>query len=207
MATFPTKFGALTSADIAALAPVQSVAGRTGAVVVVAGDLANFNASASAAAPVQSVAGRAGAVLLSAADIASGRLALTQMPAGAANTSLHGAGAGADPAYSALSNTLSTTPPAFDALTTVPTTVFGRVVRVSAAVVSAAVNLAYVAVLVEDAVGAGTYTEAGRIGAGVTLGINSTIVVVVPAGFRYKITKGGLVGVTETVSTYGFSDF
>lgn len=86
-----------TSARAASAAPVQSVAGKTGAVTLgtaditglqtaldskqAAGsyaaashthstsDITDFNTAASAAAPVQSVAGRTGAVLLSAADI------------------------------------------------------------------------------------------------------------------------------------------
>jgi hypothetical protein len=68
-----------TTAEAAAAAPVQSVAGKTGAVTLdtsnVAENAANLyytNARASAAAPVQSVAGRAGAVTLSTTDVAEG---------------------------------------------------------------------------------------------------------------------------------------
>lgn len=76
-------------AYIAALAPVQSVAGRTGAVTIAAADLADFDTAAVAAvlpitsvdvtdfataaataAPVQSVAGRTGTVVITSADLA-----------------------------------------------------------------------------------------------------------------------------------------
>ena len=72
----------LTAAASAA-APVQSVHGRTGAVVLTRADItaaaashthtttdiASFTAAAAAAAPVQSVAGRIGAITLAAADV------------------------------------------------------------------------------------------------------------------------------------------
>jgi hypothetical protein len=48
---------------------VTSVAGRTGAVVIAAGDVTGLTAAASAAAPVQSVAGRTGAVVISTSDV------------------------------------------------------------------------------------------------------------------------------------------
>ena len=55
--------------DAAAAAPVQSVAGRTGAVVIASSDVTGFNAAAAAAAPVQSVAGKTGVVTLATTDI------------------------------------------------------------------------------------------------------------------------------------------
>lgn len=71
------------TAAASAAAPVQSVQGRSGAVVLTraditaaeavhthsTADIVAFTASASAAAPVQSVAGRTGAITLSAADV------------------------------------------------------------------------------------------------------------------------------------------
>ena len=48
---------------------VTSVAGRTGAVVIASGDVSGLTAAASAAAPVQSVAGRTGAVVISTSDV------------------------------------------------------------------------------------------------------------------------------------------
>lgn len=59
------------TAAAAAAAPVQSVAGRTGAVVIATTDVTGFTAAAAAAAPVQSVAGRTGTVTLGISDVAS----------------------------------------------------------------------------------------------------------------------------------------
>jgi len=101
------------------LAPVQSVAGRTGAVVVGKSDVglgsvpnvvAVDAAGAAAAAPVQSVNASTGAVTVAAAshvhaatDITSGRIDLARMPAGnPSGVSLRGTGTGTDPAYSAI---------------------------------------------------------------------------------------------------------
>ncbi len=67
----PTKVSQLTNdSGFLTVAPVASVAGRTGAVTLGTADVAGFGAAASAAAPVQSVAGRSGAVTLGTADIA-----------------------------------------------------------------------------------------------------------------------------------------
>lgn len=60
-----------TAGAFSTLAPVQSVAGRTGAVVIASTDVTGFTAAAAAAAPVQSVAGRTGAVTLGISDVAS----------------------------------------------------------------------------------------------------------------------------------------
>ncbi|CAB4136236.1 hypothetical protein UFOVP917_3 [uncultured Caudovirales phage] len=60
-----------TVAQLIANAPVQSVAGRTGAVVIATTDVTGFTAAAAAAAPVQSVAGRTGTVTLGISDVAS----------------------------------------------------------------------------------------------------------------------------------------
>jgi len=66
----------LTTADIggfataaAAAAPVTRVAGRTGTVTLTTADIGGFATAAAAAAPVASVAGRTGAVTLTTADI------------------------------------------------------------------------------------------------------------------------------------------
>lgn len=68
----------LTTADIAsfatsaaAAAPVQSVSGKIGIVALTTGDISGFAAGASASAPVQSVAGRTGAVTLGISDVAN----------------------------------------------------------------------------------------------------------------------------------------
>lgn len=60
-----------TASAFSALAPVQSVAGRTGAVTLSTTDISGFTAAAAAAAPVQTVAGRTGAVTLGISDVAS----------------------------------------------------------------------------------------------------------------------------------------
>lgn len=60
-----------TASAFSTLAPVQTVAGRTGAVVIATTDVTGFTAAAAAAAPVQSVAGRTGAVTLGISDVAS----------------------------------------------------------------------------------------------------------------------------------------
>lgn len=60
-----------TAGAFSTLAPVQSVAGRTGAVVIATTDVTGFTAAAAAAAPVQTVAGRTGAVTLGISDVAS----------------------------------------------------------------------------------------------------------------------------------------
>ena len=57
------------TAAASAAAPVQSVAGKTGAVTLATSDVSGFTAAASAAAPVQSVAGRTGNVTLAVADV------------------------------------------------------------------------------------------------------------------------------------------
>ena len=57
----------ITTSQAAAAAPVQTVAGRTGAVVIALADVAG--AINAAGAPVQTVAGRAGAVVLTVADV------------------------------------------------------------------------------------------------------------------------------------------
>jgi copper chaperone CopZ len=57
----PSQIGGFGAAAAAA-APVQTVAGRSGSVVLTHSDMADFASSASAAAPVQSVAGTTGAV-------------------------------------------------------------------------------------------------------------------------------------------------
>ena len=72
--------GFVTAAGAAASAPVQSVAGRTGAVVIAAVDVSGLSAAAAAAAPVQSVAGRTGAVTIAAGDVSG----LSTAAAGAA---------------------------------------------------------------------------------------------------------------------------
>lgn len=60
-----------TAGAFSTLAPVQTVAGRTGAVVIATTDVTGFTAAAAAAAPVQTVAGRTGAVTLGISDVAS----------------------------------------------------------------------------------------------------------------------------------------
>lgn len=60
-----------TAGAFSTLAPVQSVAGRTGAIVIATTDVTGFTAAAAAAAPVQTVAGRTGAVTLGISDVAS----------------------------------------------------------------------------------------------------------------------------------------
>jgi hypothetical protein len=66
----------LTTTDISAFttaartaSPVQSVAGRTGAVSLTTTDISAFTTAARTAAPVQSVAGRTGAISLTTTDI------------------------------------------------------------------------------------------------------------------------------------------
>ena len=61
--------GFVSAAQAAAAAPVQSVAGRAGAVTIAASDVGGLAAAAATAAPVQTVAGRSGAVVLGQADI------------------------------------------------------------------------------------------------------------------------------------------
>jgi len=92
--THSTSDVASFAASAAAAAPVQSVQGRTGAVVLTridltaaalshthsTADITSFSAAASAAAPVQSVAGRSGAVQLVAADITGGTFASGLIP-------------------------------------------------------------------------------------------------------------------------------
>ena len=82
------------TASASAAAPVQSVQGRAGAVVLTrtdltaaalththsTADITSFSAAAAAAAPVQSVAGRTGVVQLAAADIISGTFASSLIP-------------------------------------------------------------------------------------------------------------------------------
>jgi hemolysin activation/secretion protein len=61
----------------ASTSPVTSVAGRTGAVALAAGDISGLAAAAAAAAPVQSVAGKVGGVTLVAADVGGLTAAIT----------------------------------------------------------------------------------------------------------------------------------
>lgn len=79
---------------------VQSVAGRTGVVVLAAADVSGLSAAAAAAAPVQSVAGRSGAVALASTDLVdstiTGRSIVTAISGPAALGALGGATAGAN---------------------------------------------------------------------------------------------------------------
>lgn len=61
--------GYVDPAYLSQYAPVQSVAGKTGAVTLEAVDITDFDTAAAAAAPVQSVNGETGAVVITAADI------------------------------------------------------------------------------------------------------------------------------------------
>ena len=61
-----------TNARASAAAPVQSVAGRTGNIVLVPADINGLTSFVSSLAPVTSVAGRTGSVTLTTSDVAEG---------------------------------------------------------------------------------------------------------------------------------------
>jgi len=101
---------------------------------------------------------------------------------------------------------LSTTSPGFATPVTAPATSGGRDVRAVVTVLSAAVNIAFVALQVETGVATGVYTEVGRVSAIAMVGVTGTLFSRVPSGRRYQFVKGGLAGTTETIDLYGYTD-
>lgn len=99
--------------------------------------------------------------------------------------------------------------PASGVTETATSGILGRAVFGSINLTATATNAATAAIAVETGVGTGVYTTIMNItvGSGLTTGFKKAFCTWVPPGFRYKWTKGGLAGTTETIDIWNFIDF
>lgn len=103
---------------------------------------------------------------------------------------------------------LSVSPPSFGSTVTVPATAHQRTVYGSVTLDGTLLLGAYIAFSIETAVGSGSYTEVWRqtLAATDVLATTRQFCTPVGPGLRYKFTRSGGLGTTETISAYNTTD-
>lgn len=109
----------------------------------------------------------------------------------------------------AFTQTLVATAPASAATETAASNILIRFWWGSFNLTATVSNAAMVAFAVETGVGTGVYSTVAnqQVGGGITSAVKMQFgAIPVPAGYRYKWTKGGLAGTTETSDVWNYTD-
>jgi hypothetical protein len=105
--------------------------------------------------------------------------------------------------------TENATPPASGELVLAPPGMLShRAVYGSIALTATAIAGASILIEVETGEGTGVYWTVAlhKVGAGLTSEISGSYHFLVGAGIRYRFTRGGALGVTETITSYSYAD-